>query len=55
VKAGDGTILDEGTITAKRRLCEWAAKRTLPWEGATGATLFGGWIYDTLRLFAIEL
>ena len=56
VKAGDGTILDEGKITAKRTILrEWAAKRALPWQGAMEATLFSGWIYDTLRLFAIEL
>src|SRR5581483_12203799 len=56
VKASDGTILDEGKITANRAtLREWAAKRTQPWQGAMEATLFSGWIYDTLRPFAVEL
>jgi len=56
VKAGDGTILDEGRIAARRAsLREWAAKRAQPWQGAMEATLFSGWIYDTLRPFASEL
>jgi len=56
VKASDGTILDEGKVAAKRgMLREWAAKRTQPWHGAMEATLFSGWIYDTLRPFAVEL
>ncbi len=30
-------------------------KRTEPWHGAMEATLFSGWIYDTLKPFAAEL
>jgi transposase len=56
VKTGDGTILNEGKIAARRAtLREWAAKRTQPWRGAMEATLFSGWIYDTLLPFAAAL
>jgi transposase len=56
VKASDGTILEEDKMAARRAtLREWAAKRTQPWQGAMEATLFSGWIYDTLRPFAAEL
>lgn len=56
VKGADGTILDEGKITARHAsLREWATKRIQPWHGAMEATLFSGWIYDTLRPFAAEL
>jgi len=33
----------------------WARKRTEPWHGAMEATLFSGWIYDTLQPFAAGL
>jgi transposase len=56
VKAPDGTILEEGKLPAKRAtLREWASQRSLPWQGAMEATLFSGWIYDTLKPFAAEL
>ncbi len=56
VKAGEGTILEEGKIVARRAsLREWARKRTVPWKGAMEATLFSAWIYDTLKPFAVEL
>ena len=56
VKASDGAILEEGKISARRvALQEWAAKQVQPWNGAMEATLFSGWIYDTLRPFAVEL
>lgn len=56
VKAADGKILEEGKLYAKRGLLqEWASKRKLPWHGAMEATLFSGWIYDTLKPFAAEL
>ena len=56
VKAGDGEIVAEGKLRATRQvLREWAGKRTEPWCGAMEATLFSGWIYDTLKPFAAEL
>jgi len=56
VKASDGTIVEEGKLAAKRAtLQEWAGKRSQAWHGAMEATLFSGWIYDTLRPFAGEL
>jgi transposase len=55
-KAQDGTILDEGTIPARRNtLFEWAKARPRPWVGAMEATLFTGWIYDFLKPLAQEL
>ena len=49
-KAGDGRILDEGQIAARRvDLNTWAKARSRPWIGAMEATLFTGWIYDLLR------
>jgi transposase len=56
VKAADGTVLEEDTLPAKRAILRfWARKRTEPWHGAMEATLFSGWIYDTLKPFAAEL
>src|SRR5437016_3670456 len=56
VKLADGTIVEEGKLAAKRAtLCEWASKRTESWHGAMEATLFSGWIYDTLKPFAAKL
>jgi len=55
-KAQDGTILDEGTILARRNtLLAWAKARPRPWIGAMEATLFTGWIYDLLKPLAQEL
>jgi transposase len=56
VKAADGTIVEEGKLRATHlALREWAGKRREPWHGAMEATLFSGWIYDTLKPFAAEL
>ena len=56
VKAADGRILEEGKLPATRAaLCEWARKRAVPWHGAMEATLFSGWIYDTLQPYAAQL
>jgi transposase len=56
VKNGAGAILEEERLVAKRAiLCNWASQRTVPWHGAMEATLFSGWIYDTLKPFAAEL
>ena len=50
VKTGDGQILEEGKITARRGdLIAWTKARSRPWMGAMEATLFSGWIYDLLR------
>jgi hypothetical protein len=55
-KTADGTIVDEGTIQALRpELEEWAAARPAPWKGTLEATLFSGWIYDTLEPHAEAL
>lgn len=56
VKTADGLIVEEGKLRATHEaLRQWARKRTEPWRGAMEATLFSGWIYDTLRPFAVEL
>ena len=56
VKAADGTVLEEGKLAAKRAvLVGWAGKRNQAWHGAMEATLFSGWIYDTLLPFAAKL
>jgi transposase len=56
MKAADGRVMEEGELRATRRtLRQWAEKRREPWRGAMEATLFSGWIYDTLKPFAAEL
>jgi transposase len=56
VKLADGKIVEEGKLRATREvLRQWAAKRQEPWHGAMEATLFSGWIYDTLKPFAAAL
>ena len=56
VKDAAGTIAEEGKLRATHEaLRQWAGKRTEPWHGAMEATLFSGWIYDTLKPFAAEL
>jgi transposase len=56
VKTADGQMVEEGRLPATRAvLRQWARKREEPWRGAMEATLFSGWIYDTLRPFAVEL
>ena len=56
VKTADGQIVEEGKLRATHdALREWARKRPEPWHGAMEATLFSGWIYDTLKPFAAEL
>lgn len=56
VKTGDGQIVEEGRLRAVRDvLRQWAGQRSEPWRGAMEATLFSGWIYDTLKPFAAEL
>ena len=56
VKTADGQIVEEGKLAADRgTLRRWARERTQPWRGAMEATLFSGWIYDTLKPFAARL
>jgi transposase len=56
VKTAAGEIVEEGTIAAQRNvLRNWAAARGHPWRGAMEATLFSGWIYDTLEPYSTEL
>ena len=56
VKEADGKIVEEGRVAATHEsLRNWAARRREPWHGALEATLFSGWIYDTLKPFASQL
>jgi transposase len=56
VKGADGRIFEEGKLRATHQvLREWARERKEAWHGAMEATLFSGWIYDTLQPFAAEL
>ena len=56
VKMADGQIVEEGRLRATHdALRQWARRRQEPWRGAMEATLFSGWIYDTLKPFAAEL
>ena len=55
-KTAAGEIVEEGTIAAQRtQLRAWAAARTVPWRGALEATLFSGWIFDTLEPHSVQL
>jgi transposase len=56
VKLPDGMIVEEDRIASRRHdLEQWAKKRTAPWHGAMEATIFSGWIYDTLKPYAAVL
>lgn len=56
VKTADGQIVEEGKLIAERSaLRRWASQRAQPWRGAMEATLFSGWIYDTLKPYAAQL
>lgn len=55
-KTAAGEVLEEGTIPSQRSaLRAWAAARRQPWRGAMEATLFSGWIYDTLKPYSAGL
>jgi len=55
-KAADGTVVEEGQIAATRgELRRWAEGLSWPWMGGMEATMFTGWIYDTLKPYAVEL
>lgn len=56
VKMVEGKVVEEGKLRAEREcLREWAGKRQVAWRGAMEATLFSGWIYDTLKPYAQQL
>jgi len=56
VKEADGTIVDEGKLRATRQaLVSWAESMKVPWAGAMEATMFTGWVYDTLLPYADDL
>ena len=56
VKMADGQIVEEGRLRATHdALAGGAGRRQEPWRGAMEATLFSGWIYDTLKPFTAEL
>ncbi len=56
VKTADGRIVEEGKLRVTHQtLRQRAQQRKEPWRGAMEATLFSGWIYDTLCPFAAEL
>lgn len=56
VKRSDGQIVEEGKLPATREvLRQWAEQRGEPWQAALEATLFSGWIYDTLQPYASQL
>jgi len=55
-KTADGEVYQEGRLIAQRSvLREWASQHREPWHGAMEATLFSGWIYDTLKPYAARL
>jgi transposase len=56
VKTADGQVVEEGKLIAERgSLRKWASERRQPWRGAMEATLFSGWVYDTLKPYATQL
>ena len=56
VKLGDGTVVREGAVAARREeLDRWAATLPRPWTGALEATIFSDWIYDQLQPHAASL
>src|SRR6185312_5569683 len=55
-KTADGEVYQEGRLIAQRSvLREWASQHREPWYGAMEATLFSGWIYDTLKPYAARV
>jgi len=56
VKTAAGEIVEEGSMPARRaEVRQWAGARSQPWRGAMEATLFSGWIYDTLQPYGEQL
>jgi len=55
-KRADGTVLAEGSVGATReQLRRWAEALGRRWIGGMEATMFTGWIYDTLKPYAQQL
>lgn len=51
-----GQIVSRGSLAArKEELISFAQSRSKPWIGGIEATLFSGWVYDTLAPYTIEL
>lgn len=51
-----GNVADRGTLLArKEELVTFATSRTRPFIAGIEATLFSGWVYDTLLPYAAEL
>jgi len=56
VKKVDGTMVQQGKLAADRKtLLKWMEGLPGPWLGAMEATLFTGWVYDFLKLYAVDL
>jgi transposase len=56
VKTAEGRIVQEETVKATRKdLVAWAESFDRPWIGGMEATVFTGWIYDTLASHARSL
>ena len=56
IKRADGSIVEEGKLKATRQaLRDWAGRLKEAWHGGMEATLFSGWIFDTLKPFASKL
>ena len=56
IKQADGKIIEENKLLSRRDvLRRWAQQQSKPWIGAMEATLFSGWIYDTLKPYAVRL
>lgn len=55
-KRADGTLVERRKIPARHdELTRWAQRQPKPWMGIMEATLFTGWVYDTLQPHASEL
>lgn len=56
VKTADGTIVETGSFARTRvALNDFASRIKRPWKGVMEATLFTGFVYDTLKPYAKEL
>jgi transposase len=56
VKRLSGEVVARGQAPSRREdLRRWAESMGNPWIGAIEATMFTGWIYDTLKPYALEL
>ncbi len=55
IKTAAGEIVEEGRLEATREALESWAEAQAPWSGLLEATLFSGWIYDTLAPYAEDL